>query len=50
MTDDRHPWATDLAQLQAQIWTRLVRGVHDLHAPARHPTLATVAQDGNPHA
>ena len=48
MTDDLHPWVADLAQLHAQVWTRLTRGVHDRHAPARHPTLATVSPDGKP--
>lgn len=33
-----------------QVWTRLVRGVHDRHAPARHPTLATIGPDGRPQA
>lgn len=50
MIPDPHPWAADLDALHAQIWTRLVRGVHDRHAPARHPTLATVDTDGRPQA
>jgi len=50
MTTDPHPWACDLAQLYEQVWTRLTRGVHDRHAPARHPTLATVSPQGRPQA
>lgn len=45
---DLHPWARELASLHAHAWQRLVRGVHDRHAPARHPTLATVSQQGCP--
>lgn len=36
--------------LYAEIWLRLVRGVHDRRAPARHPTLATVTPAGKPQA
>lgn len=50
MKPDVHPWACDLPQLHAQVWTRLIRGVHDRRAPARHPTLATVTPDGKPQA
>ena len=50
MSDDPHPWASDLRQLYSQVWLRLVRGVADRHAPARHPTLATVTPEGLPHA
>jgi hypothetical protein len=50
VTPDPHPWACDLAQLYAQVWTRLTRGVHDRHAAARHPTLATVTPQGRPQA
>ncbi|MEZ0468660.1 pyridoxamine 5'-phosphate oxidase family protein [Phaeobacter sp. SYSU ZJ3003] len=50
MKADPHPWACDLSQLHAEVWTRLMRGVHDRHAPARHPTLATVTPDGRPQA
>ena len=50
MTTDPHPWAQDLATLHAQVWLRLHRGVNDRHAPARHPTLATVTPDGQPQA
>ena len=50
MTADPHPWAGDLAGLHAEAWLRLTRGVHDRHAPARHPTLATVNPDGRPQA
>lgn len=48
MTTDPHPWAVDLNQLYAQVWARLVQGVEDRDAPARHPTLATVTPDGLP--
>jgi pyridoxamine 5'-phosphate oxidase len=50
MKSDPHPWASDLAGLHSEVWLRLTRGVHDRHAPARHPTLATVSPDGRPQA
>lgn len=50
MSKSPHPWAADLASLHEQVWTRLLRGVHDRHAPARHPTLATIGTDGMPQA
>ncbi|MCU0906104.1 MAG: pyridoxamine 5'-phosphate oxidase family protein [Rhodobacteraceae bacterium] len=50
MSPDPHPWAATLATLQDQVWSRLVRGVHDRRTPARHPTLATVSPDGAPRA
>lgn len=50
MTADLHTWAEALPTLYDQAWHRLVRGVHDRHAPARHPTLATVSPDGLPQA
>ena len=50
MKADPHPWARDLSQLYADVWARLTRGVHDWHAPARHPTLATVTPEGRPQA
>ncbi len=50
MNPDPHPWACDLSPLYAEAWTRLTRGVHDRHAPARHPTLATVTAEGRPKA
>lgn len=50
MTIDPHPWAATLDGLYAQVWARLVRGVADRRAPARHPTLATVSPDGWPEA
>ena len=50
MNTDPHPWACDLSQLYAEVWARLTRGVHDRHAPARHPTLATVTPEGRPQA
>ena len=50
MKPDPHPWAGVLSQLHAEVWLRLTRGVHDRHAPARHPTLATVTPEGRPQA
>jgi pyridoxamine 5'-phosphate oxidase len=50
MSAELHGWAADLEQLHAQVWERLVCGVHDRCAAARHPTLATVAPDGLPEA
>ncbi len=50
MTTDPHPWAAELESLHAHLWARLSRGVHDRHAPARHPTLATVGAEGLPQA
>ncbi|MBC8165349.1 MAG: pyridoxamine 5'-phosphate oxidase family protein [Bryobacteraceae bacterium] len=50
MKPDPHSWACDLTQLFDEVWTRVTRGVHDRHAPARHPTLATVTPDGRPQA
>jgi pyridoxamine 5'-phosphate oxidase len=50
MKADPHSWACDLSQLYGEVWTRLTRGVHDRHAPARHPTLATVTPEGRPQA
>ena len=50
MNADPHPWACDLSRLYAEVWLRLTRGVHDRHAPARHPTLATVTPEGRPQA
>jgi hypothetical protein len=50
MTIDPHPWAAALETLHAEIWTRLVRGVRDRRAPARHPTFATVSPLGWPEA
>ncbi len=50
MTTDPQPWARTLDTLYAQVWVLLVRGVGDRHAPARHPTLATVSPEGRPQA
>ena len=50
VTYDTFAWAETLDGLHAQVWTRLTRGVHDRHAAARHPTLATVSADGMPRA
>lgn len=48
MTHPEAAWAEQLHTLHAQAWHRLMRGVHDRHAAARHPTLATVSADGLP--
>ncbi|CUX79346.1 MAG: Pyridoxamine-phosphate oxidase [Roseibaca calidilacus] len=48
MTQDPFVWAQSLDTLFEQVWSRLSRGVRDRHAPARHPTLATVSTDGRP--
>ena len=50
MSAELHPWASELAGLHAQVWTRLARGVRDRRAAARHPTLATVSPAGMPQA
>ena len=50
MSLDPHPWAQELGSLYDHAWHRLLRGVHDRHASARHPTLATVSPDGMPKA
>ncbi|MGY6553403.1 MAG: pyridoxamine 5'-phosphate oxidase family protein [Wenzhouxiangella sp.] len=50
MSQDPYPWAQALDSLHDQVWTRLIRGVHDRRAAARHPTLATVSVDGKPQA
>lgn len=50
MMPEPNPWAQDLSMLLAQVWLRLGRGVRDRRAPARHPTLATIARDGRPQA
>ena len=48
MTAPLHSWAHGLKTLRTEAWRRLVRGVHDRRAPARHPTLATVSPKGQP--
>jgi hypothetical protein len=50
MTSDPQNWATTLEGLFDQAWLRLVRGVADRRAPARHPTFATVSPDRWPEA
>ncbi|MGR3701355.1 MAG: pyridoxamine 5'-phosphate oxidase family protein [Paracoccaceae bacterium] len=50
MTTDPHPWAATLEGLREQVWLRLVRGVADRRAAARHPTFATVSPAGWPEA
>jgi pyridoxamine 5'-phosphate oxidase len=50
MTPDPFAWAQSLDTLIEQVWRRLLRGVHDRHAPARQPTLATVSTEGRPKA
>lgn len=47
---DPYAWSAQLDTLYNHAWQRLIRGVHDRHAPARHPTLATVSPDGLPQA
>lgn len=43
-------WIASLSGLHDQVWQRLLRGVADRRAPARHPTLATVGLDGGAEA
>ena len=50
MAISEHPWAEELPLLYDHLWTRLTQGVNDRHAPARHPTLATVSENGMPQA
>ena len=50
MNADPHPWARELGTLYDHAWHRVIRGVRDRHAPARHPTLATVSSEGLPQA
>ena len=50
MTIDPHPWAKNLDTLYDHAWQRLTRGVHDRHAPAWPPTLATESPDRLPQA
>ena len=38
MTADPHPWAKEFSTLYDHAWHRLIRGVHDGHAPAHKPT------------
>ena len=47
---DPHSWSHKLDTLHDHAWQRLTRGVHDRHAPSRHPTLATVSPEGLPQA
>jgi pyridoxine/pyridoxamine 5'-phosphate oxidase len=46
--DQTPKWALTVASLHDEVWSRLVRGVHDRHAPARRPALATVSRAGRP--
>lgn len=48
MSAPQADWAQSLDTLFDHVWSRLVRGVHDRHAPARHPTLGTVTPQGLP--
>lgn len=43
-------WFETLDGIHTRVWDRLLRGVHDRNAPARHPVLATVTPDGLPAA
>jgi hypothetical protein len=40
----------DLMAFLDEAWRHLTRGVADKHAPARHPTFATVSPEGRPEA
>ncbi|MEM7520861.1 MAG: pyridoxamine 5'-phosphate oxidase family protein [Pseudomonadota bacterium] len=40
----------DLAAFLTEGWQHISRGVADRHAPARHPTFATVSPQGKPEA
>lgn len=44
------PWVEELPLLYDHLWECLIQGVNDRHAPARHPTLATVSESGMPQA
>jgi pyridoxine/pyridoxamine 5'-phosphate oxidase len=50
MDETVHSWARHLPDLHAQGWKRLVRGVNDRRAAGRHPTIATVDDQGMPQA
>lgn len=50
MTTSAPSWAEELPLLHSHLWQRLAQGVYDRHAPARHPTLATVSENGMPQA
>lgn len=43
-------WFETLGGVHLRVWDRLVRGVGDRHAPARHVVLATTGPDGWPEA
>ncbi|RUR53282.1 pyridoxamine 5'-phosphate oxidase family protein [Vreelandella populi] len=45
-----YPWVEELPLLYDHLWARLAQGVSDRHAPTRHPTLATVSENGMPQA
>lgn len=49
-TDPNEIWAERLDTLLDTAWARLVRGVRDKRAPARHVTLATLGMGGWPQA
>lgn len=48
MSSNIHAWAEALDSLHGQAWRCLVRGVRDRLSQARHPTLATVSEQGWP--
>ncbi|PRY63512.1 pyridoxine/pyridoxamine 5'-phosphate oxidase [Vreelandella songnenensis] len=50
MSRSEHPWAEALPLLYNHLWACLTQGVNDRHGPARHPTLATVSEKGEPQA
>lgn len=43
-------WWAELAGTQAQAWHRILRGLADRRAPARHPVLATAGLHGGAEA
>jgi hypothetical protein len=50
MSEEIHSWAEGLASFYDYAWDRILYGVNNRHAAARHPTLATVSADGLPQA
>jgi pyridoxine/pyridoxamine 5'-phosphate oxidase len=50
MSHDHSSWLETLTAMYDFAWQRITRGVHDRRAAARHPTLATVSEEGWPQA
>ena len=48
MSAPLHAWATCLDTLLDQVWTRLIRGVHDRRTASHNLTLATTSAKGLP--